>query len=168
MASWLLINTDLYSSCERSISAISGHEVFFLSKMICAGTPNFLAITYTATQAPSESRSPKLWPMTKTLLESFMRFAYVLAITLVLTLVRFSTSSPLPPKNSKLSLFFMTAWSPPLERASSAAVFARLLSSSRESPPTPTPMLRLAVMPAGFVTLLTSSRILNFSSLTFS
>ena len=44
-----------------------------------------------------------------------------LAITRDFTLVRVSTSAPRPPKNSKLYLFFTTAWSPPRERAMSAA-----------------------------------------------
>ncbi len=75
----------------------------------------------TATAEPTASRSANLCPMTKTRDESAMSSARAFAMTRLLTFVRVSTSLPRPPKNSKLNLFFMTAWSPPRESAISAA-----------------------------------------------
>ena len=59
--------------------------------------------------------------MTNTREESAMSSARAFAMTRLLTFVLVSTSLPRPPKNSKLKRFFMTAWSPPLESAISAA-----------------------------------------------
>ena len=43
-----------------------------------------------------------------------------------LTFVRRSTSPPRPPKNSNVTRFFTTAWSPPRESAISVPRMAKL------------------------------------------
>ena len=135
-----------------------------MSITMLARTPHFRAMLHTPTAAPTLSRSAKRWPMTKTLLESRMISARVLAMTRDLTLLRLSTSSPRPPKNSKLSLSFITVWSPPREIASSMAISANESASLRLVASTPKPMLTVASTPLGLSTSCISSVMRNLSS----
>ena len=69
--------------------------------------------------------------------ESATRADRALAMTRLFTLVRFSVSLDRPPKNSKVNLLRMTAWSPPRERAMSMDRLAKFISSWKESPSFP-------------------------------
>ena len=144
---------------------MSSWELFFTGSMTMRQSlPFFRAMQQTATEEPTASRSANLWPMTKTREESAMSSARALAMTRLLTLVRVSTSLPRPPKNSKLKRFLTTAWSPPRERAISAARELNWKSSSKPEPSWPTPMLMVACMPEGLTTECTCSSRANFSA----
>ena len=121
MASWGVMKALRYSG-SFFIRSMSRCELFLTGSMTMRQSlPFFLAMQQTATAEPTASRSANLWPMTNTREESAMSSARAFAITRLLTFVLVSTSLPRPPKNSKLKRFFMTAWSPPLESAISAA-----------------------------------------------
>ena len=152
MASCGVMKAFLYSGSAFSRS-MSSLEAFFSGSMTMLAELALLARDAAdGGVAPTASRSAYLWPMTKTREESAMSSARALAMTRLLTLVRVSTSLPRPPKNSKLKRFFMTAWSPPRERAISAAREANCQSSPKPAPSWPMPSESVACMPEGLVT----------------
>src|SRR5699024_7996182 len=102
------------------------------------------------------------WPMMNRQEESDTRADRALAMTRLLTLVRFSVSLERPPKNSKVNLLRMTAWSPPRDRAISMDRLAYWSSSWKESPSTPMPMEKVADRPLGLTTWWMVSRMSNF------
>ena len=66
MASWGERKMSLYSGTRASFSAISEAGLAPPSLMMRTGTPFFRAMAHTPAQAPMQSRSGNLWPMTNT------------------------------------------------------------------------------------------------------
>ena len=66
MASWGERKPSLYSGTWASFSAMSAAGLLPPSLMMRTGTPFFRAMAHTPAQAPMQSRSGNLWPMTKT------------------------------------------------------------------------------------------------------
>ena len=87
----------MYSGSAPSRSDISLAGFCPASLMMCTGAPFFRAMAHTPAAAPMQSMSGYLWPMTNTREASAISSPRALAMTRLLTLVRFSSSLVRPP-----------------------------------------------------------------------
>ena len=123
---------------------------------------------YIPSADPIASISLFVCPMTNTLSDSSINFTNAVETVLALTLVLFSTSSVLPPKNSYFWSCFIIAWSPPLPSAISCTACADLYFSSSVSPSFEKEMLNVAWIPSNICSSLICCKIFILSFFAFS
>ena len=125
-ATSLPINTSSYSLCSLILAINLSRLIPVVSLTINASFCSDFAILYIPSADPIQSISLLLWPIIKILSESIIISSRASATVLALTLVLFSSSSVLPPKNTYFPFSLTTAWSPPRPNAMSIPALAFL------------------------------------------